>query len=88
MMISDATVQPYSLNLKKPWMSADGHRTTNRQGWLITLHSDHGLCGTGDCAPFQPFGSESPARAESTIDDLLTQFVGETTGGLVIHTKF
>ncbi len=83
MMISDATVQPYSLNLKKPWMSADGHRTTNRQGWLITLHSDHGLCGTGDCAPFQPFGSESPARAESTIDDLLTQFVGETTDQLL-----
>ncbi len=83
MIVTQASAQPYSLNLNQPWMTADGNRISQRHGWLITLCSDQGSCGTGDCAPFQTFGSESFARAEKTIDDLLVQFSGESVDQLL-----
>jgi len=83
MIITKAVVHPYSLDLTHPWMTADGHRVSQRKGLLVTLHSDQGTLGTGDCAPLQSMGSESLDSAERAITELSSQFAGESTDQLL-----
>lgn len=83
MKVTQTEIHHYSLNLKQPWMTADGIRISQRNGLLVTLHTDNGLFGTGDCAPFQSLGTEDIETAEDTITELSTQLVGETTDQLL-----
>ncbi len=62
------TYQPYSLQLKEPFVTSTGP-ISERRGFLIKLKTDSGTEGIGDCSPFPEFGSESLSSAEEKLKD-------------------
>ncbi|MBZ0200764.1 MAG: o-succinylbenzoate synthase [Ignavibacteriaceae bacterium] len=60
--------KPYSLLLKNAFTTAKGE-IKERKGFLITIKDERGNKGTGDCAPFPEFGSESYDEAFETIEN-------------------
>jgi len=71
---------PYTLPLKRPWLTSKG-KITERQGCLLRLRTSNGQYGWGDSAPLPEFGiSESAANAfaeESAHLDLVARQAGQ-----------
>jgi o-succinylbenzoate synthase len=76
MAITQATLHPYRLRLKRPWITASG-RIDWRQGWLLAIRDSAGITGWGDCAPLPEAGSESHQKGA----DSLAQFIRHLPGG-------
>lgn len=74
--IAAADWLPYTLPLKRPWLTSKG-KITERQGRLLRLRTSDGRYGWGDSAPLPEFGiSESAANAfaeESAHLDLVAR---------------
>jgi o-succinylbenzoate synthase len=62
------TYSPYTLNLKKPFLTS---RTEikERKGFIFSLTDPDGFEGIGDCCPFPEFGSESIEDVENVLSD-------------------
>lgn len=58
--------KPYLLQLKDPIVTSKGE-IKERKGFLIYLQDQKGCKGTGDCAPFQEYGSETYDNAIEVI---------------------
>ncbi|MES9937836.1 MAG: o-succinylbenzoate synthase [Sedimenticola sp.] len=78
----DATVHPYRLKFKRPWISARSH-LGYREGWLLALHGPPGVVGWGDCAPLPEAGTESAAVSEQLLKDFIPRVVGRPVGQLL-----
>ena len=52
------TFSPYTLKLKKPFVTSK-KEIRQRNGFILKLYDDEGNEGIGDCCPFPEFGSET-----------------------------
>jgi len=62
------TFSPYTLKLKKPFVTSK-KEIRQRNGFILKLYDDEGNEGIGDCCPFQEFGSETLQNAETALLD-------------------
>ena len=76
MRIAAATVHPYRLPLRSPWLTA-GASVGERSGCLLRLRSDCDHCGYGDCAPLPASGTETAAAAIAALRSLLPPLIGQ-----------
>lgn len=80
MKIVAAAWLPYTLPLKRPWLTSKGE-ITERKGHLLRLRTSDGQYGWGDSAPLPEFGisdSAADAFAEETAHlDLVAQHAGQ-----------
>jgi len=70
MRIIHASLHPYNLKMKRPWITARGP-VSRREGWLIAVTSDSGITGWGDCAPLQAAGTESLTASRQALDECI-----------------
>ncbi|MES9963570.1 MAG: o-succinylbenzoate synthase [Candidatus Sedimenticola sp. 20ELBAFRAG] len=70
MRIMDATLFPYRLKLKQPWVTARGS-IDHREGWLVCVRGESGAAGWGDCAPLPDAGSENHDQCEQVLLDFV-----------------
>ncbi|MBL8392622.1 MAG: o-succinylbenzoate synthase [Candidatus Accumulibacter sp.] len=75
MRLASATVHPYRLPLRAPWLTA-GASLGERCGWLLCLQDGSGRRGYGECAPLPGSGSESAATALRALRSLLPPLLG------------
>ncbi|MCW9040818.1 MAG: hypothetical protein OQJ76_10035, partial [Rhodospirillales bacterium] len=62
MTLTSVTLRPYSLPLRKAWVTAKGV-ITERVGWLVIAGTAKGRLGYGDCAPLPSIGTETMEEA-------------------------
>jgi len=84
MRIAAATVHPYRLPLRSPWLTA-GASVGERSGCLLRLRSDCDHCGYGDCAPLPASGTETAAAAIAALRSLLPPLVGRAAGEALLR---
>ena len=63
------TFSPYTLKLKKPFVTS-GHSIRERNGFILKLYNEEGYEGIGDCCPFPEFGSETLVSVEEKLSDI------------------
>jgi len=71
--------QAYCLPLRQPWQTAQGV-FTQRKGWIIQLHDNHGQVGLGDCAPLPQAGTESWSQAEAQLAEVIKRLKNRQPG--------
>ncbi len=76
MRVTNISVTPYWLPLRKAWRSA-GSNFNTRHGFLVTVEDDASHCGYGDCAPLN--GSEDESQAKHWLDQRRPLLIGLTT---------
>ncbi|MCM8612171.1 o-succinylbenzoate synthase [Accumulibacter sp.] len=77
MKVAAASVHPYRLPLRSPWLTA-GASVGERCGWLLCLQDDSGRRGYGDCAPLPGSGGENAPAAAQALRSLLPPLIGLT----------
>lgn len=65
-----AALHPYALPLKRPWAAASAV-LHERRGTLLSLTSDDGMTGWGDCAPLPSSDPAHHARVAAALTDVL-----------------
>jgi o-succinylbenzoate synthase len=75
MRIIDATLHPYRLKLKRPWVTAKG-KISRREGLLVAVHDNSGTTGWGDCAPLRTAGTESHPESARMLGEFIRQLPG------------
>ena len=76
MAITSSRLIPYHLPLHKSWSSAQG-TFKSRDGWLIRICDEEGVCGVGDCAPLPQAGTEAPDIACQWLKQTLTVWANQ-----------
>ena len=82
MQIVAAACTQHELPLLAPWHSAAG-KVTARSIRLLTLHTDSGLAGYGECAPLVSHGSEDFATATRALGRWCRDAGGRTPAALL-----
>ncbi len=77
MKLAAASVHPYRLPLRSPWLTA-GASVDERCGWLLCLQDDSGRRAYGDCAPLPGSGGENAPAAAQALRSLLLPLIGLT----------
>ncbi len=77
MKLAAASVHPYRLPLRSPWLTA-GASVDERCGWLLCLQDDSGRRAYGDCAPLPGSGGENAPAAAQALRSLLPPLIGLT----------
>lgn len=80
--IAAIRILPYSLSLRRPWVSARGE-TRRRDGYLVRIETETGKTGFGDCAPLTGAGTESLERAERVLRQMIGEFSTTSTEKLI-----
>lgn len=70
-------LRAYRVPLVRPWASARG-RTHERSGWLVGVEDADGARGTGESAPLEGAGTESPAAAYAALKAAVAALPGLT----------
>ncbi len=70
MRIKLIRVSRYKVPMRTPFVTAD-RKFTAREGLIIEITTDSGLCGIGEIAPLKGFSRESLSESESRIKALL-----------------
>ena len=74
MRIIHASLHPYNLKMKRPWITARGS-ISRREGWLIAVTGDSGITGWGDCAPLQAAGTESLSASGVALEEFVRHLI-------------
>lgn len=64
------TVAPFSLGLRRPFITAKG-TTTHRNGWLVRVHFG-GIIGVGEATPFPGLCADEPAQINRDLARIAT----------------
>lgn len=76
MKISSIVVSSYEVKLKEPFITSLG-KMTHASNLLVTIATDDGLTGWGECSPFPPINGETQHTGLVVGDFLKKRLVGQ-----------